>query len=403
LLLRTGGRSRALVVVPAALRLNWERELERWAPDLSVRVVRGDDDERRALYLLPFNVLVASYEQVRSDASTIAGDVGFDIVALDEAQRIKNADSATALSCRLLRRDHSWALTGTPIQNAVTDLVSVFRFVQPGLIRLGMSVPEIHAAMQPHYLRRLKTDVLPELPPITVQEIPLELTESQKAAYDRVWLDRNAIVAAADHRSAGANMLGLITKLKQICNFEAASGESSKMEALRLIIDGLTGPDDKLIVFSQYVGTLRWISEQLHDGPPRDLYHGGLRGDVRDQVVDRFMNEPGPRVLLMSIMAGGVGLNLQAASTVVMFDRWWNPAVEEQAIHRAHRFGRERPLHVYRFLVGDSVEDRIAAVLEDKKILFERYVESAKSAPTSVLSRSDLARILDLHLPGLAG
>jgi len=168
-----------------------------------------------------------------------------------------------------------------------------------------------------------------------------------------------------------------------------------KLDSLRLIIDTLNEPTDKLIIFSQYVETLKWLSERL-GGIPYDLYHGQLPEAVREGALAHFEREPGPRVLLVSLRAGGVGLNLPSASVVVLFDRWWNPAVENQAIHRAHRFGRERLLHVVRFLVVDSIEERINTLLQEKQVLFEQYVEMAENAPVRPFSRNELKRLLDL-------
>lgn len=396
LLLPSCKRSRALVVVPASLRLNWERELFKWAPHLSVRRLQGDAEDRAAQYQLPINVLIASYEQLRDDALNMSSEVHFDVVVLDETQRIKNAGSGTALACRTLRRDRSWALTGTPIENRVDDLVSIYRFVYPTLLNLAMTRPEIHSRMKPFFLRRRKHDVLPELPRIIIQDIPLELAEKQRAAYDMVWMSRQKQIKESKRGASKTILLALITKLKQLCNFDPESGESSKFELLKVMIDGLSAPDDKIIVFSQYVETLKWLFSHLDTQIPLDIYHGGLREDEKSQIIERFKHKNGPRLLLMSLKAGGVGLNLDEASSVVLFDRWWNPAVEEQAIHRAHRFGREKVLHVMRFLVTDSIEERIAEVLEDKRELFERYVESAESAEIPIVTGDELMRILQL-------
>jgi len=396
LLLPSCDPGRALVVVPASLRLNWERELSRWAPNLSVRRLQGDAEDRSALYRLPINVLIGSYEQIRDDALMLSSEMRFDVVVLDEAQRIKNASSDTALACRILQRDRSWALTGTPIENVVEDLVSIYRFVFPTLLNLAMSRSEMHERMKPFFIRRRKYDVLRELPPIIVQDIPLELTVQQREAYDKIWMSRHKRVAAGSRGISETALFALLTKLKQLCNFEPESGESSKLEALKLIVEGLSLPEDKLIVFSQYVQTLQWMSSRLDIQVPHEIFHGGLCEDAKEAVIKRFKQETGPRVLLMSLKAGGLGLNLQEASSVLLFDRWWNPAVEYQAIHRAHRFGREKILHVLRFLVVDSVEERIAEVLERKQTLFEQYVESAESASIPVLSRDELMGILEL-------
>jgi len=396
LLLPSCERGRTLVVVPASLRLNWERELSSWAPNLSVRRLQGDAEDRFALYRLPVSVLIGSYEQIRDDALVLSSEVRFDVVILDEAQRIKNAGSDTAVACRILQRDRSWALTGTPIENVVEDLVSIYRFVHPTLLNLAMSRPEMHERMKPFFVRRRKHDVLQELPPIIVQDMHLELTLQQREAYDQIWMSRHKQASAGPRGVSETALFALLTKLKQLCNFDPESGESAKLEALKLIVEGLSSPGDKLIVFSQYVETLQWISSRLDTQVPREVFHGGLREDAKEAVLKRFKQETGPRVLLMSLRAGALGLNLQEASSVVLFDRWWNPAIEEQAMHRAHRFGREKVLHVLRFLVVNSVEERIARVLDEKRGLFEQYVEDAESASMPVLSRDALMRILEV-------
>lgn len=386
---------RALVVTPASLKLNWERELARWAPNLLVRRVEGPSENRAALYLLPIPVLIASYEQIRTDAASLDSRTHFDVVVIDEAQRIKNSASTTAFACRLLPRTRAWALTGTPVENKVHDLVSIFGFLKLGLLYKGMTRAEIHERMQPYFLRRRKKEVLGELPPIIVQDLPLELQGKQKAAYDALWESRKSIARAGGVPVSEANLLALITRLKQLCNFDALSEESIKSDALTVILESLSGPRDKVLIFSQYVKTLRWLSER-HVDFPHDLYHGQQTERTRDKVLSAFDKEPGPRALLVSLKAGGVGLNLQAASTVVLFDRWWNPAVENQAIQRSHRFGRDRPLHVFRFLVTNSIEERIASVIQEKRTLFERYIEMADSAVVKVFSRNELRRILDM-------
>ncbi len=394
-LFKTSSARRALVVAPASLRLNWEREVRRWAPNLSVRKLEGDANERIYQYRLPIHVLIASYEQVRADAARLGSRVRFDVAVLDEAQRIKNTDSDTALACRILRRDRSWVLTGTPVENRVADLLGVFRFVCPGLLRPSMSRAEMHEAMGPFFLRRRKADVLPELPPIIMQDIPLELSGRQKDAYDRLWANRGGALPNQAGTVSEVRLLALITKLKQQCNYDRDTGESSKLQALMTIVDGLTS-QDKLLVFSQYVETLHWLSGNLEQLLPTEVFHGGLSQADRDTVLDRFRDLPGPRVLLVSLRAGGTGLNLQEATRVVLFDRWWNPALEAQAVNRAHRFGRENVLHVFRFLVSDSIEERIAQVLGEKTELFEQYVNALEGFSAQPLSRSDLLKVLEL-------
>lgn len=386
---------RSLVVVPASLKLNWETELRRWAPSLSVQRVRGDAADRRAYYLLPINVLIVSYEEIRLDINDFPSDVCFDVVVLDEAQRIKNSHSKSSLACRIIKRSRSWALTGTPVENRLSDLISIFRFVKIGILYNGLSRNEIHSRMRPHFLRRCKRDVLKDLPPIIDQEIPIELQGKQQDTYLRAWGCRREDLNTNADGFSTANLFAIITKLKQVCNYDRESGESAKLNVLMDLLDAQTADDDKIIVFSQYVDTLSWLAQKI-EGIPLEIYHGGLSQLEREKVLDRFRNEPGPRCLFISLRAGGVGLNIQEASTVILFDRWWNPALENQAIQRAHRFGRERPLHVIRFIVLDTIEERISDILIEKQELFENYIETAANVDTPRFSKELLKQILEV-------
>jgi len=396
LAMRSPQISRVLIVTPAALTLNWERELERWSPALVVRRVQGSDEDRSAFYSLPIDVLIASYEQIRNDALDRIPDGTFDLVILDEAQRIKNRNSRTAFACRLLQRSRSWALTATPLENSRADLESVFEFIKPGLIQRRMTKTEVFVRLEPYLLRRRKAEVLGELPPVIIQDLAIDLGEDQRSSYDEVWYSRTDALESESRPISTAALFAVITKLKQICNFDLDSGASAKLDALQTLLEPVIEPTDKVIVFSQYVETLKWLSSRL-EHMPHDLYHGGLGTEERDDIIRRFEGDPGPRILLMSLRAGGLGLNLQSASLVVLFDRWWNPAVEIQAIYRAHRFDRKTPLHVVRFLVSDTVEEQIDEILKTKQALFEEYVDAAPTADVHLLTRGDLMRILALQ------
>ena len=389
-----GTYHRVLLVTPASLCLNWVRELETWAPSLVVRRVVGDAQDRQVTYRLPIQVLVTSYEQLRADIDFIASRIEFDLVILDEVQRIKNVDSTTSLACRRIRRKGSWGLSGTPLENSVDDLLSIFRFLAPQLLHPGMSRDEIHLTMQDHFLRRTKAQVLRELPPIIVRDIRLELGIYQRQVYESAWSERLSRLDQQHNSARAASMLALLTHLKQICNFDPTTGDSAKWDALQSLLESIEHNRGKVLMFSQYVETLEWLSNRLT--VPHEVYHGGLSADQREQMIGRFRQRPGPRAMLVSLKAGGVGLNLQDASTVILFDRWWNPAVENQAVQRAHRFGKQTPLEVIRFIVEDTIEERIAEILEYKASLFNEYIEDAPIVPAERLSDQDLRRILDL-------
>ena len=397
ILRRKSQLTRALVVVPASLKLNWETELRRWAPSLSVQRVCGDAVDRKAYYFLPINALVVSYEEIRLDINNFASDICFDVVVLDEAQRIKNPDSKSSLACRLLNRTRSWALTGTPVENRLGDLISIFKFVKVGALHKGFSRNEIHAEMRPYFLRRCKHHVLKDLPPIIDQEFTIELQGKQQDAYLRAWEGRlkNFDPSPSPRGFSSANLFAIITKLKQVCNYDRESGESAKLNVFMDLLDAQTAEDDKIIVFSQYVDTLKWLALEIKN-IPIDIFHGGLSQPEREKLLDKFRHGPGPRCLFISLRAGGVGLNIQEASTVVLFDRWWNPAVENQAIQRAHRFGRERPLHVIRFVVVGTIEERISNILVKKQELFENYIETAANVNMPRFSRELLEQMLEV-------
>jgi SNF2 family DNA or RNA helicase len=394
LMVERSSSTRCLIVAPTSLSLNWERECDRWAPELVVRRVVGDQADRERYYGLPIQVLIATYEQIRLDGFDRIHEA-FDVVVLDEAQRIKNYPSRTALACRLLPRNVSWALTGTPVENSRADLLSVFAFLRPGLLHRTDSREQILVSIEPHFLRRRKRDVLPELPPILPQDINLEMGDLQRRAYDAAWGAGVGELSSGPRPVAATSLFALITKLKQLCNVDPESGESCKLDALDLLLESAAASQQKVIVFSQYVTTLHWLAERIQS-VPTSIYSGEQSSAERDAVLSTFETAAGPHVLLMSLRAGGVGINVPSADLVVLFDRWWNPAMEAQAVKRAHRFGRLAPLHVIRLLVEDSVEDRIDEILRSKVQVFEDYVESAASADVSVLTRGELLRALSM-------
>ena len=383
---------RALIVAPASLTTNWVEELTTWTPSVTAWRVQGSAQDRAAFYQLPIPVLVSSYEQIRSDGLDRIPSGTFDLVILDEAQRIKNGNSATALGCQVLPRKRAWALSATPLENNNDDVVSILNFLDPPIDR-NVAKKFLIGKLESIMLRRKKTEVRAELPPVIIQDLKLDLSAYQREKYNQLWENRvNAISSNPAYRDIGTALLGMITRLKIICNFDRQMNVSSKLDALEEIIEG-AGKAARILVISQFVETLRWISDKIK--VPHNFLTGSMSLTERHSSIHRFKSEKSPQLLLLSLRAGGVGLNLGEATHVVMFDRWWNPAVEVQAIYRAHRFERDEPLHVIRFLITSSIEEKISNILERKGALFNDVIDSVQTTSEQFTKR-ELMQILEI-------
>src|SRR5262245_52794460 len=398
LLLQAGLVRRALLVCPKPLVFNWCRELRGWAEDLPFEVIGGDLAARRAAWRVssaPFKIV--NYEVLTRDADLVCdGTVQFDLVILDEAQRIKNRDSKAAQAVRSLRRSRSWALTGTPIENKPEDLVNLFAFLDPGRVP-----PETPAKMLPQLtadciLRRTKDDVLDDVPPKTVRDAYLELSPAQRAAYDLAESEGIVHLNELGDTVSVQHVFELVMRLKQICNFDPRTGESTKLERLLADIPEVAESGRKAIVFSQWVEPLEILAGALAAFGPLQ-YHGKIPAGLRVPILDRFKNDPDSHVLLMSYGTGSVGLNLQFANYVFLFDRWWNPAIEDQAINRAHRLGQKQPVFVTRFISQDTIEGRIADVLERKRQIFEELIASSGQPSRLGLSEEEIFGLFNIR------
>jgi SNF2 family DNA or RNA helicase len=398
LLFHAGLIQRGLLVCPKPLVTNWSRELHTWAPDVPFEVIGGDADARRASWLVSNCPLkLVNYELLTRDVELVADDnVRFDVVVLDEAQRIKNKGSKTAEAARSLRRDRSWALTGTPIENRTDDLVNIFAFVDGDRIP-----PETPPKMLPRYtadciLRRTKEDVLTDLPAKTIRDAYVELTAAQRDAY--VLAEQEGVVRlnALGDTITVQHVFELVMRLKQICNFDPLTGQSAKLEQLQSDLAEVADSGRKAIVFSQWVQPLELIARQVAEFGPL-LYHGGIPQRERQPLLDRFQSDPAKHVLLMSYGTGSVGLNLQFTNYVFLFDRWWNPAVEDQAINRAHRIGQRNPVFVTRFISPGTIEGRIADVLERKRQLFNDLIGQNGPPPALGLTQDEIFGLFDIR------
>jgi SNF2 family DNA or RNA helicase len=397
LLFHQGVIRRGLVVCPKPLVHNWARELKMWAPDIPFETIEGDPDRRRTAWLVSNCPLkLVNYETLTRDGE-LATDpkVGFDIVVLDEAQRVKNKGSKTAQTVQALRRERSWALTGTPIENHPDDLVNLFAFIDPDRIPPDTPPKRLPAYTSDCILRRTKDVVQSDMPPKVLRDLEVELTPAQRAAYLRAENEGVVHLNELGDTITVQHVFQLVMRLKQICNFDPLTGESAKLEQLLTDMGEVADSGRKAIVFSQWVEPLQVLAKALAPFGPLQ-YHGKIPQADRTPILDRFKTDPDCHVLLMSYGTGSVGLNLQFTNYVFLFDRWWNPAVEDQAINRAHRIGQKHPVTVTRFLAGDTIERRIADILEAKRKVFNDLLANADKPATMGLSEDEIFGLFDI-------
>lgn len=399
LLLRSGEIRTALLICPKPLIHNWQHEFASWAPEIPLLTVAGPQHRRDWLWRRDHHgVLLANYETIVRDEHIIDQSAHrFDLVVLDESQRIKNPNSATAQSCRALRRRRSWALTGTPIENRLDDLVGIFDFLAPGRITAAMKPRRVAREISDFILRRTKDQVLDDLPPKLFRDPELDLTSTQRESYRLAEEDGVLRLTRLGDTATIQHVLELVTRLKQICNFDPATGDSAKLEQLQSDLAEVVASGQKAIVFSQWVTTLQQLAERLQSFRPLQ-YHGRVPANRRQQVLQQFRDDPDRPLLLLSYGAGGVGLNLQFASYVFLFDRWWNPAVEDQAINRAHRIGSAGPVTVTRFLTTGTIEQRIDEILREKRELFDSIFAAGEVNPSSSLSKEEIFGLFSLDV-----
>ncbi len=399
LLFHAGLLQRALLVCPKPLVPNWSRELRLWAPELPFEVIGGDVDSRRTAWLVSNCPLkLVNYELLTRDADWIDDErVHFDLVVLDEAQRIKNRGSKTAQVVRSLRRQRSWALTGTPIENRPEDLINLFAFLKPGHIPADTPPKRLPALTRDCILRREKEHVLTELPPKTIRDAFLELTPAQREAYELAEEQGVIRLNALGDTITVQHVFELILRLKQICNFDPLTGQSAKLEQLLADLAEIADSGRKAILFSQWIEPLEMLAKHLAEFNPLQ-FHGRIPSGQRQGVLEAFRTDRRWQVLLMSYGAGSVGLNLQCANYVFLFDRWWNPAVEDQAVNRVHRLGQTEPVFVTRFVAQNTIEGRICEVLEKKRQLFEELIGQHASPPSLGLTEVEIFGLFDLKV-----
>jgi hypothetical protein len=417
---RDAKASPTLVVCPASLLGTWEREIRRFAPEIAVRRYHGGG--RHLQDLAADEIVLVTYGVVLRDSDRLA-EVGWGLVIADEAQHVKNPLARIARELRVIQAPARVALTGTPVENRLSELWAILDWTTPGLLghleaftrRVAVPVERYRdaeataafaALVRPFLLRRRKTDpgIAPELPRKTETDLFVPLTAEQVTLYEAMVRETMEQIAARRGIERAGLVFKLLTALKQICNHPAQylkqpgplAGRSGKLAAFDELTDVILAGGESMLVFTQYtqMGTL--LKQHLESRGIRSLFlHGGVPVARREEMVTRFQTGQAP-VFLLSLKAGGTGLTLTRATHVLHYDRWWNPAVEDQATDRAYRIGQDHPVQVHRLIAEGTLEDRIAALLETKRELAEAVIGSGEGW-ISELSDAELADLVSLR------
>lgn len=386
----------ALIVAPASLVLQWRAQLRAWAPELRPSTALGPAEERVQAWRRDADVYLTSYDSLRSDILLRSGPRAREwaVVVADEAQRIKNRQTDAAVALKRLQRRRAWALTGTPLENSADDIVSILDFVVPGRFDRNAMMVGFRKLVAETQLRRLRSEVLHDLPEKTVFTIDPGMTPDQRAAYDVAERDGLIWLRSLGTKVTVANILELLLRLKQVCNANPADGQSAKLDDLARRVAAMVGEGLKVLVFSQFVVEpfgVQAVARRLEAFRPLVLV-GGQDAQTRTALLRTFAEEEDRRVLVLSLKAGGVGLNLTQASVVFHIDRWWTAATERQAEDRAHRIGQTRPVQVFAYVCANSVEERIADIIAEKQMMSDMLVDDLQPETTARLDLNDLIR-----------
>jgi Superfamily II DNA/RNA helicases, SNF2 family len=414
-----GAKLPALVVAPTSVIINWQREAARFTPGLKTLILAGTDREKLLGTMSGFDLVLVSYAILRRDAEQLRRH-RFSYIVLDEAQHVKNPASLGARVVSSLQAEHRLALTGTPIENRLSDIWSIFHLLMPGFLGSETSFRNRYARpieadgnvdvrtrlrnrIRPFILRRLKEEVARDLPPRTDTIIPVDLSPGQQALYkDMLKVARErveSVVSMVGLEKAHISILSELLRLRQICNdprlLKMPPGTmlppSAKLEAFAELVHNLIDEGHRALVFSQFTEMLAILVEWADaEGIPYEYLDGSTRN--RQEHIDRFNSVDGPPLFFISLKAGGTGLNLTYADYVIHYDPWWNPAVEEQAINRAHRIGQDKPVFSYRLITQGTVEQKIVAMQARKQRLAEGVISSDEEIGKR-LTAKDLAEL----------
>jgi len=416
-----------LVVCPTSVIWNWQREIARFGPPLRTMVHHGPrrlKGEEFAEAARQHDVVITSYSLLYRDVEDFAS-VEWHRVVLDEAQKVKNPSTKSAQAARRLKALHRVALTGTPVENRLSELWSIFQFLNPGYLgsfksfRRSFAIPierygdedaakRLKTLVGPFILRRVKTDprVIKDLPEKIEVKVYAHLTEEQATLYQAVVEEGLTRVEEAEGIRRKGQVLAMLLKLKQICNHPALflkdgspiPGRSGKLSRLTEMLEEVIASDDRALIFTQFAQMGKMLQEYLRAtlGVEVLFLHGGTPVKERERMIARFQSDYGPPVFILSIKAGGLGLNLTRAACVFHFDRWWNPAVEDQATDRAFRIGQTRNVYVYKFICRGTVEEKIDELIEAKRELAKSILGTGEEWLTE-LSTDELREMLRLR------
>lgn len=416
------GPVKVLIVAPTSVVTNWVREIERFGPSLKVALWHGANRKEQEADLEGAHVIITSYALLRRDLKMLSG-IKLDYAILDEAQAIKNPSSATAAAAKELNTQHRLALTGTPIENRLSEIWSIFDFVSPGLLgplakfeeRYARPIDQgdskqaarLRAVIHPFILRRTKREVAKDLPDKLEFNQIVDMAPEQRAVYLQVLREVRAQVMGEVERVGVAksqlHILAGLTKLRQAACDPRLLGlpkdlgpeDSGKLSALRELVQEVEEGGHKVLIFSQFVSMLKLVATALDQDKIRYEYLDGSTTD-RAERIDRFQEDPTIPVFLISLKAGGSGLNLTAADTVIHFDPWWNPAVEDQATDRAHRIGQDKVVSVYRLIAGGTIEEKILQLKQKKKDLVASVLEEDQGGGKR-LTKTDLEDLFNME------
>jgi non-specific serine/threonine protein kinase len=407
---------RALVACPTTLMYNWENEIKKFTPSLTYHIHHGAQRQRDKDFFAGFNVIITTYGTLRSDIKLLS-EQSFDCVVLDESQAIKNPNSKVAKAACLLKSKHRLCMSGTPLQNNTFDIYAQMNFLNPGMLgtvehfRNDFATPidkfgekeqkeHLRKLLFPFILRRTKEQVAKDLPEKTESILYCEMETEQRRIYDAYRNEyRSKILGTIEEVGIGQSQLTILQglmKLRQICDSPYILNEPEKLPNHSIKLDELVREleenmgNHKALVFSQFLGMLALIKQKLEElNIPFVYFDGGTSAADREKAVQDFQNNEETRVFLISLKAGGVGLNLTAADYVYIVDPWWNPAVEQQAIDRTHRIGQTNNIFAYRMICKDTIEDKILQLQERKRSLARDLIADDNGFVKS-LSREDV-------------